>query len=105
MAVRVILTVDIKRGEEAEFEREFQDVARRVRGAAGMLGQTLCRDTNAASRYIVVSDWSNREQFRQFETSPEQDEATAPVRKHRSSVQMHVYDVVFDGEGPRGHPG
>lgn len=98
MALRVVLTVEIKPGEEQEFEREFEEVARKVEGSPGMLGQVLCRDVNAPSRYLIMSDWSSREEFRQFEVSPEQDDATAPVRRHRTSVQMHLYDVVLGGE-------
>ncbi len=99
MAVRVVLTVDIKPGEEGEFEREFRDVAEQVRGSPGLLGQVLCRDPNAPSRYLIMSDWLNREEFRKFEVSPEQDDATAPVRPHRTSVQMQVYDVILTERG------
>lgn len=65
-----------------------------------MLGQALCRDVDTPSRYLIVSDWASREAFRKFEISPEQDDATAPVRKHRAAVEMHVYDVVNGTEGP-----
>lgn len=96
MAVRVVLSVQIKAGEEEDFQREFGQVARQVRGAPGMLGQTLCRDRNDPSHFLIVSDWSDPESFRRFEVSPEQDDATAPVRRHRTSAQMHVYDVVHE---------
>lgn len=98
MTVRVVLTVGIKAGEEQEFEREFRDVAKSVAGAPGLLGQVLCRDAGDPTRYLIISDWSGREEFRRFEVSPEQDEATAPVRKHRTSVEMRVYDVVHREE-------
>jgi heme-degrading monooxygenase HmoA len=100
MSARVVLVVDIKEGEEQEFEQEFQEVAQRLRGAPGMLGQVLCRDIDHPSRYTITSYWASLEEFRAFETSPEQDEATAPVRKHRTSARMHVYDVVYVDEGP-----
>jgi heme-degrading monooxygenase HmoA len=101
MPIRVVLTVDIKPGEEGEFEREFGGVASSLKDARGLLGQVLCRDADNVSRYHIMSDWSSREEFREFEVSPEQDEATAPVRKHRSSVRMAIYEVVFrqDGSG------
>jgi heme-degrading monooxygenase HmoA len=44
---------------------------------------------------LIVSDWSDREAFRRFEVSPEQDETTTPVRRHRTSAEMHVYDIVL----------
>jgi len=85
MAGRVVLAVDIKPGEEQSFEQEFEDVARRVRETPGMRRQVLCRDRAAPSRYLIMSDWSSVEDFHLFEVSPEQDEATAPVRAHRST--------------------
>ena len=97
--LRVMLTVEIKSGEEQEFEREFQDVARRLQGSPGLLGQVLCHDPGSPSRYLIMSDWASRDEFRRFEVSPEQDEATAPVRKYRTSVQMHMYDVVYSDSG------
>jgi heme-degrading monooxygenase HmoA len=96
----VALSVEIKAGEEDDFEREFREVARAVSGADGLMGQTLCRDAARPEHYLIVSDWSDRETFRRFEVSPEQDEATAPVRRHRKSVQMNVYDVVLGEPAP-----
>jgi heme-degrading monooxygenase HmoA len=95
MALHVVLSVDIKSGEEEIFEREFEDVARKLKDSPGLLGQMLCRALDSPSRYLIISNWASREEFRRFEVSPEQDEATAPVRRHRSSVQMHLYEVVY----------
>jgi heme-degrading monooxygenase HmoA len=96
LPIRVVLTVDIRAGEEEAFEREFQDVARKLAGAPGMVSQMLCRSKAEGARYAISSDWTTREAFHTFETSPEQDEATGPVRRHRTSVQMEVFDIVLD---------
>lgn len=98
MTVRVVLTVDIRPGEEQAFESEFEEVAGRVAAMPDVMRQVLCRDPGNPSRYLIMSDWPSWEAFRRFEVSPEQDEATAPVRAHRSAVQMAVYDVVLWSE-------
>jgi heme-degrading monooxygenase HmoA len=104
--VRVLLTVDIRTGEEQQFEQEFAQIAEIVRGEPGNVRQALCHDPEAPSRYVIMSDWESRDAFHAFERGERQDLVTAPVRRHRVAVSMTVLDLLlsldaFPEEGPK----
>ena len=89
----------VKAGREGDFERAWRKVADKVRLAPGNVRQTLLRDPQDLSSFVITSDWESRELFHQFERSPEQDVLTAPLRELRESARMTVHDVVVHLEG------
>ena len=97
--VRTTLTMKVKAGREADFEQAWRRIAERVRAAPGNVRQTLCRDPQDPSSFVITSDWESRERFHECERSPEQDVLTAPLRELRESARMSVHDVVVHLEG------
>lgn len=97
--VRATLHMKVKDGRGDDFEREWRAIAEEVRKAPGNLRQALTRDPDDPDRFMVTSDWSDREAFSQFERSPEQDELTAPLRDLRASAHMTVHELVTHVEG------
>src|SRR5215218_4799013 len=88
----------VKEGREGEFERAWHSIAERARHVPGNLRQTLMKDPEEASTYVITTEWESTEAYRSFETSPEQDELTRPLRELRESARQAVYDIVADVE-------
>lgn len=66
---RVVLEVDVHPGAGPDFERTWREVADAIGVQPANLGQWLLRRTDAADRYVVVTDWTDERAFREFETS------------------------------------
>jgi heme-degrading monooxygenase HmoA len=92
--VRATLTMKVQSGREEEFESAWREVAAATAKAPGNVRQTLLRSGQAASTFIITSDWATTEDFGRFERSPEQDDLTAPLRALRESASMQVDEVV-----------
>ena len=84
----------VKAGRGDEFERAWRTIADEVRKAPGNVRQALTRDPDDHDSFVVTSDWDSREAFHAFETSPEQDDLTAPLRDLRDSARMTVHELV-----------
>ena len=97
--IRATLHMKVRAGTEEEFIRVFSAVAEKVRLDPGSVRQTLMRDPNDASTFVVMTDWITREAFTRFERSAAQDDLTAPLRALRESASMTVYEVLFDLKG------
>jgi quinol monooxygenase YgiN len=97
--VRATLHIKVKAGREDEFRAAWEKIAEEVRKDPGNLRQTLLRDPDDPSGFVVTSDWTSREAFTRFERSPEQDELTAPLRDLRESGRMTVQDLLLHIEG------
>lgn len=96
--IRASLHMKVRAGTENEFVRAFTAVAEKVRQDPGSVRQTLMRDPDDSTSFVVMTDWVSRDAFTEFERSPAQDDLTAPLRALRESARMAVYDVVFDLE-------
>jgi heme-degrading monooxygenase HmoA len=92
--VRATLQMKVKPGKGADFQEAWRRIAESVRGAPGNLRQDLLIDPNDSETFVVTSDWESREAFSQFETSPEQDDLTAPLRELRQTGSMTVHELV-----------
>jgi heme oxygenase (mycobilin-producing) len=105
--IRATLYMEVKPGREGDFEAAWHDVSERARLVPGNLRQTLMRDPDAPSTYVITTEWESREAYSDFEHSAEQDALTAPLRDLRASARQVVHDVVADveaGDGPAPAP-
>jgi heme-degrading monooxygenase HmoA len=100
--VRATLYMKVKDGRGSDFEREWRAIADEVRKVPGNIRQALSRDPEDGDSFVVTSDWRTREEFGEFERSPEQDDLTAPIRELRESARMTVQDLIFQIEGEAG---
>ena len=92
--VRATLWMTVKAGREKEFEAAWRMIADQVRRVPGNLRQTLLREPENPSGFVLMSDWESREAFTRFERSEEQDKLTAPLRQLRESARMSVYELI-----------
>ncbi|MGP3922402.1 MULTISPECIES: antibiotic biosynthesis monooxygenase family protein [unclassified Streptomyces] len=95
-AFRVLLTVQVKPGLEADFEKVWAEGSKEVTAQSANLGHTLARSAKEESVYYVVSDWTDRESFLAFESSAEHvrhREKLHPYRTGGSLAMMHLVEV------------
>lgn len=95
-AFRVLLTVHVKPGLEADFEKVWAEGSEEVTAQPANLGHTLARSTREESVYYVVSDWTDKDSFLAFESSPEHiahREKLHPYRADGSLAMMHLIEV------------
>jgi heme-degrading monooxygenase HmoA len=98
-AVRVTLTMQVRAGNEAEFERAWRDAAVEIAKTHGNVRQALLRDPLNPGRFTVTSDWETGEAFSEFERGAVQHTLTARLRELRESAEMRVDLLVIHLEG------
>jgi heme-degrading monooxygenase HmoA len=91
---RVILTMRIRPGMEADFEREWTAVAAAVTGHPANVGHWLMKSPDDDSVYYIGSDWLDERRFRQFEDSPVHLEHRARLHPYRSSGEIATMRVL-----------
>ena len=97
--IRATLSMKVKPGKGADFERAWEAIAEKVRRAPGNLRQALLRNPDDPESFVLTSDWQSRELFHAFERSPQQDDLTAPLRELRESASMAIHQLVKHVEG------
>lgn len=62
----VAMTYDVLPGRGIQFESAFRDVRSAISGMDGHRSSHLFRDVDDPNRYLIVSEWYNREAFESF---------------------------------------
>lgn len=94
---RVLLTVHVKQGKEAEFERVWAEGSKEVTAQSANLGHTLARSAQEESVYYVVSDWTDRESFLAFESSAEHVRHREKLHPFRTGGSLALMTLVGAG--------
>ncbi|MFE8014489.1 antibiotic biosynthesis monooxygenase family protein [Streptomyces antibioticus] len=92
---RVLLTVRVKAGMAADFEKVWAQGSAEVTAQPANLGHALARSALEDDVYYVVSDWTDREAFLEFESSPghvRHREKLHPYREGGSLAMMQVLE-------------
>jgi quinol monooxygenase YgiN len=92
--VRTVLSMRTREGCEQRFEAEWLSAAEEIRALAGCLHQDLVRDADDPRRYLIISDWADREQLDAFGRSEQRDRLLRVVRELRESAQRNTYQVL-----------
>ena len=53
-------------GKQADFEQKFAAVIGALRAAAGHTNSTLWKDVSDDASYLITSEWSDEDAFKQF---------------------------------------
>ena len=69
--VTIGMDYDVLPGRESRFEEKFRDVLASFREGSGHVRTRLFRDVDAASRYLIHSEWETRDAFMAFIRSEE----------------------------------
>ncbi len=100
---RIMLTMRIHPGREAEFERTWLNIGDVVTSHPANLGQWLVRSEEESSTYYIVSDWVDEAQFREFERSErhlKHRQALHPLRASGSMVTGSVLTHLVGAAAP-----
>ena len=85
---RVMLTMHVHPGLEAEFERTWLEIGDQVTSHPANLGQWLIRSADEPSTFYIISDWVNERLFREFEATPGHLEHRKILHPLRASGSM-----------------
>ncbi|MCM3922294.1 antibiotic biosynthesis monooxygenase [Frankia sp. AiPs1] len=91
---RIMLTMQIHPGREAEFEQTWLRIGDAVTSHPANLGQWLIRSEDEPSTYFITSDWVDEAQFREFETSERHLEHRKALHPLRASGSMATGSVL-----------
>ncbi len=67
--VTVGMNYHVLPGKQADFEQKFAAVIGALRAAAGHTNSTLWKDVSDDASYLITSEWSDEDAFKQFISS------------------------------------
>ncbi|WBB82104.1 antibiotic biosynthesis monooxygenase [Micromonospora sp. WMMD882] len=102
--VRTVLAMRTRPGCERRFEDEWLTVAEKIRTLDGCLRQDLVRDADDPRRYLIISDWADRDRLDAFGRSEHRDHLLRVIRDLRESAERHTYHVLHSVGGDPGAP-
>lgn len=91
---RVLLTMHIHPGKEAEFEKTWRQVSAAVTRHPANLGHWLMRSAEVENVYHICSDWVSESRFREFEGSGAHIEHRRKLHPYRESGSIQLMHVV-----------
>ena len=94
MSLRVLLRIEIKPGQEAEFEKLWRSHAEAIARLPENLGQRLLRSTAEPRSYAVETDWVDEPAFRTFEQTEAQQEYLKRLWPLRAGGSMTLFETV-----------
>jgi len=92
--IRTVLAMRTREGCERRFEAEWLVAAEKISTLDGCLRQDLVRDADDPRSYLIISDWTDREQLDAFGRSEQRDQLMAVIRDLRESAERHTYQVL-----------
>lgn len=94
---RVVLEVDIGDRPREAFLAAWQRMAAAAAQEAANLSQSLSVDAERPSTFYILSDWTDRDEFRRFSTSPHHDEHVTDLKAMGRTVSMTQMLQVLTG--------
>lgn len=94
---RVVLELDIGEAAPAAFLAAWRRMAEVAGREPANLAQSLSVDPDRPSRYYIVSEWTDRAEFRRFSASPGHDQLVAELKAIGRTVSMTQMDQVLVG--------
>ena len=64
--ITVGMNYHVIEGKQADFEERFADVIGALQAAPGHTGSTLWKDVADGASYLITSEWSDEQAFRDF---------------------------------------
>jgi quinol monooxygenase YgiN len=104
--IRAVLTMVVKEGCEADFEREWLAVACLTSREPGSVRQTMLRDLGVPNHYTICADWAEPVHLVAYQGSRQRRALSAALEPLRESATRNVLEFVTDLESGVGeHPG
>jgi heme oxygenase (mycobilin-producing) len=91
---RVLLRLQINSGMERQFEATWREIGNAISRQPAIRSQWLLRGADEKrsaeepATYYIISDWTDEQQFRDFEASPEHVEYRKRLHPYRCGVSM-----------------
>ena len=97
MATHVLVFGKLHRLEDKEvFEKTFADVSRRVINTThGILRDELVQDSNDPSAYMLLSEWEDRDDWANWQSSPIHDEQVGILQSYWKGQGVRIFTTVY----------
>jgi heme-degrading monooxygenase HmoA len=97
--IRTVLKMRVREGCEGAFEHAWAEAAPKIREYAGLLGQSLLRESDQPRTYLIMADWDSHAHLQAFEHSPVRRALSAALTPLREAAQKTVLDDVGEHAG------
>lgn len=94
--VRVLVYASAPGDDPRAVEDAYHTVSAALAGTPGLLGNALLRSVHEPGAFVVMSEWTDLDSFREWEEGAEHRGATAPLRPlqdGRGRGPFGVYEV------------
>jgi heme-degrading monooxygenase HmoA len=95
--VRVMLHLAEPGSDPGAVENGYHQISRKLAGRHGLRGNELLRAMDDPRKFMVLSDWADRESYIAWRDAPEHLPLTAPLRPYwagEAETTFGVYEVV-----------
>jgi heme-degrading monooxygenase HmoA len=99
---RVLLTVQVEPGRQADFEREWLAGSGVIAGHPANRGHWLGHSDQDPNVFYVISDWSDEASFREFENSPAHLAHRQRLHPYRAGGSMATMRLLAAGAAVAG---
>lgn len=100
--IRAVLSMVVKDGCVADFEREWLAAAAITRDEPGAIRQTMLRDPRMPRHYTISADWAEPAHLTAYQRSPQRLALSAALEPLRESATRNVLEVVAHLESRTG---
>ncbi|NIH79675.1 FAD-dependent oxidoreductase [Amycolatopsis viridis] len=90
--IRVEFTVTVPEDRRTDFERGYAEVATRMAGVPGYVGEELLRDPGT-STYHIFAEWSSEEAFRAWVDDPDHTRRTGPILPFTADFRRRILHI------------
>jgi len=103
--IRAVLSMVVREGAEAEFEREWLAAAAITRNEPGAIRQTMLRDPGTPRHYTICADWAAPLHLSAYQQGPHRRALSAALEPLRESASRSLLEVVAHFESGTGRAG
>jgi heme-degrading monooxygenase HmoA len=89
---RVLVYARVPDGDAGGVETAYRNISGELHGTWGLIGNELLRDCDDPTAFVVMSEWTSIEAFRDWEAGPEHRRQTSALRRYVHGAA--VYQVV-----------
>lgn len=93
---RILFTVTVADGKEADFLAAYEKVRYSVMKTPGHIRDQICQASDDPQRWLITSEWTSLTEFFAWEKSEEHKEMVRPMRECYTATEFRSFSVVSE---------